>query len=152
MFCYNVSITINGAVFLKKEQGNSDIVRSGTPASIRDLLKKATTEMLVLFVLRFKPMYTYEMMNVIEKLSGGVLAFKAIYQAIYRLQEFGYVVESEKTVSEDNRVRVYFAITEDGRAYLEKLMDEYRTVTGAVNSVLALSDLSMLHTEGDGSK
>lgn len=31
---------------------------SGTPASIREALKKATTEMLVLFVLRQKKMYT----------------------------------------------------------------------------------------------
>lgn len=137
---------------MKKERNTSDAIKSGTPASIRDLLKKATTEMLVLFVLRFKPMYTYEMMSVLEEISGGVLAFRAIYQAIYRLQEFGYVAELEKTVSEDNRVRVYFAITENGRAYLEKLMDEYRTVTGAVNNVLALKDLSMLHTKGDGSK
>ena len=36
---------------------------SGTPASIREALKKATTEMLVLFVLRHKSMYTYEMMQ-----------------------------------------------------------------------------------------
>ena len=47
--------------------------KSGTVASINDSLKKATTEMLVLFVLHQKSMYTYEMMNTIEKLSEGRL-------------------------------------------------------------------------------
>ena len=42
---------------------------SGTPASIREALKKATTEMLVLYVLRRKSMYTYEMMQEIDRMS-----------------------------------------------------------------------------------
>ena len=36
---------------------------SGNPANIQIALKKATTEMMVLHLLRQKPMYTYEMMN-----------------------------------------------------------------------------------------
>ena len=44
---------------------------SGTPASIREALKKATTEMLVLYVLRRKSMYTYEMMQEIDRMSEG---------------------------------------------------------------------------------
>ena len=53
----------------KKERTN----KSGNIASINDSLKKATTEMLVLFVLHQKSMYTYEMMNTIEQLSEGRL-------------------------------------------------------------------------------
>lgn len=60
--------------------------KSGTTASINDSLKKATTEMLVLFVLRQKSMYTYEMMSAIESLSEGRLSFNTLYQAIYRLR------------------------------------------------------------------
>ena len=59
---------------------------SGTPASIREALKKATTEMLVLFVLRHKSMYTYEMMQEIDRMSTGKITFNTLYQAIYRLQ------------------------------------------------------------------
>lgn len=50
---------------------------SGTPASIREALKKATTEMLVLFVLRQKKMYTYEMMQEISHMSDGKIAFNS---------------------------------------------------------------------------
>lgn len=110
--------------------------KSGTPASIREALKKAVTEMLVLFVLRQKPMYTYEMMQAIERMSEGEITFNTLYQAIYRLQGFQYIREEEKVLSEGNRVRIYFGITEAGRTYLEQLMKEYRSFTGAVDRIL----------------
>jgi PadR family transcriptional regulator PadR len=123
--------------------------RSGTSASIKDLLKKATTEMLVLFVLRFKPMYTYEMMNLIERISGGVLTFNTLYQAVYRLQKFRYIFESNKTISEDNRLRVYFSITKEGKVYFEKLVAEYRTVTDVIDKILAQDTLDLTNLEGE---
>lgn len=108
------------------------ITKSGTTASINDSLKKATTEMLVLFVLRQKSMYTYEMMSAIESLSEGRLSFNTLYQAIYRLRDHGYIRESEKVLSQDNRVRIYFSITEEGQVYLEALRREYQSFIDAV--------------------
>lgn len=110
---------------------------SGTPAGIREALKKATTEMLVLFVLRQKSMYTYEMMQAIESMSSGQITFNTLYQAIYRLQGFQYIQEEEKVLSERNRVRIYFGITDAGRKYLEQLIAEYRAFTGAIDQILA---------------
>ena len=104
---------------------------SGTPASIREALKKATTEMLVLFVLRQKKMYTYEMMQEISHMSDGKIAFNTLYQAIYRLQSFQYIKEDGKVVSDDNRIRIY----------LDKLMEEYHSFTGAVDHVLSQTDV-----------
>ena len=49
--------------------------RSGTVAGMKDGLKKATTDMLVLFLLRQKPMYAYEMLQEMARLSDGVLQF-----------------------------------------------------------------------------
>lgn len=110
--------------------------KSGTPASIRETLKKAVTEMLVLFVLRQKAMYTYEMMQAIERMSEGEITFNTLYQAIYRLKGFQYIQEEEKMLSEGNRMRIYFGITEAGRIYLEQLIKEYRSFTGAVDRIL----------------
>ena len=112
--------------------------RSGTPQSIKESLKKATTEMLVLFLLRKKPMYTYEMMQSMEQLSGGDITFNTLYLTIYRLQDFKYIREQEKVVSEDNRVRIYFAITPEGEAYLEQLIAEYQKFTDAVDRILGV--------------
>ena len=95
--------------------------RSGTPASMKESLKKATTEMLVLFMLRQRPMYTYEMMQMIESASKGIITFNTLYLAIYRLQNNGYIQESDKVVSEDNRTRVYFSITETGNLYFDEI-------------------------------
>lgn len=103
---------------------------------MRESLKKATTEMLVLFLLRQKPMYTYEMMSTVEQLSEGKLSFNTLYQAIYRLQSFSYIVESGKVMSEENRIRVYFAITKSGREYYDKLVEEYYSTIGVINNIL----------------
>ena len=112
---------------------------SGSPQSIQIALKKATTELMVLYLLREKPMYTYEMMSTIEERSGGVISFNTMYLTIYRLQDFGYIQEHSKVMSEDNRTRIYFAITDTGAAYLEKLIEEYRRYTQALNHILGLS-------------
>lgn len=110
---------------------------SGKAEGIREGLKKATTEMLVLFMLRRKPMYTYEMMSTIEELSEGKIVFNTLYQAIYRLQKFGYIRESGKVVSEENRVRIYFAITESGQKYLDELIEQYRAAVSTIDRILA---------------
>lgn len=123
---------------MKREKKTDARIRSGTPNSIKESLKKATTEMLVLFVLRKQPMYTYEMMNEIDVLSDGAITFNTLYQAIYRLQGFHYIAEHEKVLSEDNRIRIYFAVTDTGQTYLDQLIQEYRTFTRAVDRILAL--------------
>ena len=117
---------------------------SGTPASIREALKKATTEMLVLYVLRRKSMYTYEMMQEIDRMSEGKITFNTLYQAIYRLQSFHYIEEEGKVVSEDNRIRIYFAINEAGEDYLQKLNAEYRSFTAAVDQILSQDEVKQV--------
>lgn len=117
---------------------------SGTPASIREALKKATTEMLVLYVLRRKSMYTYEMMQEIDRMSEGKITFNTLYQAIYRLQSFHYIEEEGKVVSEDNRIRIYFAINEAGEDYLQKLIEEYRSFTAAVDQILSQDEVKQV--------
>ncbi|WP_134109620.1 PadR family transcriptional regulator [Ruthenibacterium lactatiformans] len=111
--------------------------RSGTVAGMKDGLKKATTDMLVLFLLRQKPMYAYEMLQEMTRLSDGVLQFNTLYIAIYRLQEHGYISPSETVVTESNRTRVYFSITEQGSGYLDDIIAEYRRVTQTIDSLLS---------------
>lgn len=109
--------------------------KSGTLAGMRDAMKKATTEMLILFLLRQKEMYVYEMIQEMARLTGGVLTFNTLYLAIYRLQEREQIRESERRIV-DGRARAYFAITTKGQEYLQSLMEEYRIMTGAINSLL----------------
>lgn len=139
IFCDIIDIAKSvqlGSETLPKEK-SSPPLRSGTPAGIKESLKKAITEMLVLFLLRQKPMYTYEMMREMEKLSDGVLSFNTLYIAIYRLKKFGYLVESDKVLSKDNRVRIYFSVTEEGQQYLQQIISEYRLVTDTIDKILS---------------
>lgn len=123
---------------------------SGTPGSMKEALKKATTEMLVLFLLRQKSMYTYEMMTTIERISGGRITFNTLYQAIYRLRGFGYIAESDKVLSEENRMRIYFSITPSGQNYLSELMEEYRATTGVIDQILSMDGRVVQEGEHDG--
>ena len=107
--------------------------------SIRDALKKATTEMMTLCLLQERPMYTYELMQLFEERSQGAITFSTLYQTIYRLQAGEYIQEFRKTMSEDNRVRIYFAVTDEGRDYLTCLIQEYRLFTDAVDKIVGLN-------------
>lgn len=111
---------------------------SGSPANLPISLKKATTEMMILHLLRKRPMYTYEMMTAIEEQSGGDIVFNTLYLSIYRLEENGYIREHQKVMSEDNRTRIYFAITDTGSGYLDALIQEYKRYTAALARVLEL--------------
>ena len=110
--------------------------RSGTAAGIRDSIKKAVTEMMVLFLLRQKPMYVYEMSQEMSRLTGGVYTFNTLYLAIYRLQEHGHIAEAGKQEA-DNRIRVYFKLTDAGQRYLDELLPTYREMIGALDALLA---------------
>ena len=111
--------------------------RSGTVEGMKDGLKKATTDMLVLFLLKQKPMYTYEMLQEIARLSEGTLQFNTLYIATYRLQEHGYISPSETVVTESNRTRVYFSITDQGLKYLDEISAEYHRVTHTIDNLLS---------------
>lgn len=88
--------------------------------------------MLVLFVLSQQKMYTYEIENTIKRLSEGRLSYNTLYQTIHRLQDYGYVSTVERVLSDDNRVRVYYSITELGRVYLDDLRREYQNFIDAI--------------------
>lgn len=115
---------------------NSGATRSGTVAGMRDSMKKATTEMLVLFLLKQRAMYAYEMLQEMARLSEGVLQFNTLYIALYRLQEHGYVTPSDRVMTESNRTRVYFSITEAGAAYLQEIVAEYHLMTQTIDKML----------------
>ena len=117
-------------------------IREAEPANSEDtsmfkgLLKRATTEMLILLVLRHKPMYTYDIMNTLERMSGGYLSFNTLYIAIYRLKELLFIEEYAKSLSDGNRTRVYFSITEAGWDYLDNLLDEYTKFSKSVDEII----------------
>ncbi len=113
---------------------------------MRDAMKKATTEMLVLFMLRQKPMYTYQMAQEVERLTEGTLRYNTLYLAVYRLQEGGFLEEVERRI-EDGRARIYLGITSAGQSYYEQLRAEYGLFTTALEGLMA-RDGALYREEG----
>ena len=104
--------------------------------SFEDYFKRAISPMLVLDLLEEKVMYVYQMQQELAARSDGRYTISLLYPVLYRLQEQGYVVESGKEISEDNRVRNYYAITPAGREYLKVLNMEYVQLLDAVQKIL----------------
>lgn len=114
--------------------GNSNLDNT---LSLDENLKKALTEVLVLFLLSTKDYYIGELTSAIFEKSHGALNIVFPYSAIYRLQQSGFITEREKRLAPDGRRRQYYCITDAGREYLERLLLVYRRFSQGVSDILA---------------
>lgn len=95
------------------------------------LLSAAGADILALYLLGQKPMYTYDLANEIKKLSSNMLPVPKLYNTITRLKAAGLIKEHDKEII-GNRVRIYYTITEEGKAQLE----ETRAFLNFINKIL----------------
>ena len=99
-----------------------------TGHSFQAYFKRATSPLVVLRLLTEKPMYGYELTQLMKQRSGGAFTISVLYPVLYRLEEQGYVaVERSEIV--DNRARSYYAITPAGRDYLRETWADYRYIS-----------------------
>lgn len=98
--------------------------------------KKSTLPLMVLKILSEREMYAYEITQEAFKRSNGRYKMPLLYTALGKLQEQGFVEESKKEISEDNRVRIYYRLTESGHDHLEKLKDLYSELVSTVQSII----------------
>ncbi len=113
---------------------------TGREDSFAESLQNCLGEMLVLFLLKQKPMYTYEIMQEISRISNGSFSYKSLYPYIYRLKNAG-CIDEESTAVTNNRTRIYFHITESGREHLVNIKRKYREITTAANLMLDLDEM-----------
>ena len=132
-FFYNTYKTKEGGQAMKELEKNPGFV-------LEENLKKALTELMVLFLLSQKECYIGELTAAIKKHSRDVLTVVFPYGAVYRLEQAGYIRELEKRTAPDGRRRQYLGITEAGKVYLTQLLDTYRRFTQGINDVLEGDD------------
>lgn len=108
-----------------------------TTSQFEENLKKAFTEMLLLFLLSQREYYISELTDMLKANSAGILSIVFPYSALYRLQQAECIVETKKRNAPDGRRRQYYAITEAGRTYLQQLLQTYQRFIGGVNAVLS---------------
>lgn len=105
-------------------------------SSFEDYFKRATSPMMTLLLLNEKPMYTYSLSQELEKRSNSTYKMAFLYPVLYRLQEQGYVKEYSQEITENHRTRNYYAITDEGREYLDFMLKKYRELLGAVDTII----------------
>ncbi len=105
----------------------------------QDVTKKAPIDLLCLSLLCEKDCYGYEMSQEIANRNEGFLSVPeaAIYMAMYRLVSKGHAADRREAMGgEKSRIRVYYCITDSGRAYLSGISEDYRRTTQGVQMFL----------------
>lgn len=92
----------------------------------RDLLR-GSAELLILALLRDRPMYGYEIIRELRERSEGYFAMEEglLYPTLHRLEREGLLRAEWQLV--DGRRRRYYAITESGLAALSSATAEWTT-------------------------
>lgn len=106
-------------------------------SSFEDNLKKALTELLILFLFSEEEHYIGELAPLLHARSHGVLTIVFPYAAIYRLTQADYLTETKKKTAPDGRLRQYYNITKKGRTYLQDLLATYRTFFQGIDDILS---------------
>ena len=105
--------------------------------SLEENLKKAVTELLILHLLTQRDYFIGDLTETLKQKSNGILKLVFPYSAIYRLQEIGYIANSDKRIAPDGRKRQFFTISALGRNHYMELLETYQCFIHGVNTVLA---------------
>lgn len=100
-------------------------------------IKHGTIELVLLLLLQSGKKYGYQLAQELAEYSGGNYELKeaTMYPTLYRLNQNGYL-EFEQVKVGVRRTRVYYYITPSGQEYLHNLLEEYITITGAIQKII----------------
>jgi PadR family transcriptional regulator PadR len=101
-----------------------------------DLLQ-GTLDLLILKSLAKEPMHGWAIAKRILQLSGDVLSVQqgSLYPALHRLEQQGWI-EAEWKDSKTGRKAKVYALTGDGRKQLERELESWSRLSGAVGLLL----------------
>ena len=117
------------------------------PKGIVTNMKKATMELLVLSLLRIRPMHAYEVLPLIQEKGGDICMIQQPYNIFNRLQESGYLAVTARRGDVDTRRRQYCSITEAGLRYYEQIRKEYELFVAWAQTILDFSDEEKTKTQ-----
>ena len=99
--------------------------------------KKSTLPLMVLTILSEREqMYAYEITQECLRRTDGIYKMPLLYTTLSKLLEQGFVEEVGKVISESNRVRVYYRITEAGLAYYMEKCREWQVTKEVVEAFI----------------
>lgn len=103
----------------------------------RDNFKKGSIEMLALKILSEKDCYGYELCQLMNERSNGIIVVPegSLYPALYKLADRNYISSYEKQVG-IRRKRTYYHMESQGLSYLYELIDAYTEISNGITSIL----------------
>lgn len=105
-----------------------------------DTFKKGSMEMLILLILQEDDVYGYQLTQLIQERSEGLLSIQegALYPLLYRMVDNGYISGRNITVETKHgrtRNRVMYRLEPPGRDRLVILKQEYDEVQTGIENV-----------------
>jgi len=104
---------------------------------IQSGFQRGVVTLVVLAILKREDMYGYQIVQEMNRSSGGVLAVQegSLYPVLYKLQDQGMI--SDRRVQVGKRMtRVYYHLEPAGEARLQELIQEYEAVTNGVFRII----------------
>ena len=98
---------------------------------------RGSVELLVLYLLSQKDYYGYELSQLMDSLSDGVIKIPigSLYPALYKLIEYGFISDHKEQVGK-RMTRVYYHLEQPGFQCMHILITEYTKVHKAISSIL----------------
>ena len=102
-------------------------------------LKKGSAELLILSLVGDQPRHGYEIGQLIEMRSGGVLHFNvaSLYPLLYRLEKRGWI-RGRWVEKPGQRRRRYYRLTPAGKKTLETQRDGWREFVAAMSQITGI--------------
>ena len=102
-------------------------------------LKKGSAELLILSLVEDQPRHGYDIGNLIEQRSNGVLKFNvaSLYPLLYRLEKRGWI-HGRWVEKAGQRRRRYYRLTPDGKKVLAAQARGWREFVEAINRITGI--------------
>ena len=102
-------------------------------------LKKGSAELLILSLDEQQPRHGYDIGNLIEQRSGGVLRFNvaSLYQLLYRLESRGWI-QGRWVEQAGQRRRRYYKLTAEGKKVLAAQRNTWREFVEAIGRITGM--------------
>lgn len=108
--------------------------------SLRNQIRKGSTDILILSLLAERPMYGYEIGKELEQRSDGYFEMKEglLYPTLHRMQKSGWLSSQWQTV--EGRRRKYYALTAKGREVLGVQIAEWSEFVDKLKTLLKTTE------------
>ena len=100
-------------------------------------LVRSSTDLVILTLLRDRPMYGYEILVSLADRGNGEFQFKqgTLYPLLYRLEREGWI-RAKWDIPPKGKKRKVYSLTAEGKKVQRARTDEWRRFTVAVNSII----------------